>query len=281
MKRASTAQRTLWHEQKKKNFHPAQVQTWNCSSHQRVCFSMKVFQLPATTSCHKLSLTRVTSAKQSWSVPVSVGLFQLDGGAITSCRAASLLCCRRWGVGVHLRKHKEPWDKLGEHATFAFDQNRDDTGEKEQPQQFCPKRRQELNTVSTSTSYLLLFHQVSWSVMSVLTRGSAKLVTCCPCACNAEVKVTVKTEEDACVSATLVLHCCTFLTGESDPAVQAAAAAVPSVALRPVLTLAGLCAVWPVTIRSAVWHTNRDSWKIRKDDRSTYRHVVSPFPSLC
>lgn len=52
----------------------------------------------------------------------------------------------------------------------------------------------------------------------------------------------------------LVLRYCTFLTGESDPAVQAAAAAVASVALRPVLTLAGLRAVGPETICSAVWN---------------------------
>ena len=50
----------------------------------------------------------------------------------------------------------------------------------------------------------------------------------------------------------LVSHYCTFLTVESDPAVQAAAAAVATVALRPVLTLAALSAVWPITIHFAV-----------------------------
>lgn len=51
----------------------------------------------------------------------------------------------------------------------------------------------------------------------------------------------------------------TFLTGEARPAVQAAAAAVATVTLRPVLTLAGFCAVRPVMIRSAVDVTSRSS----------------------
>lgn len=53
------------------------------------------------------------------------------------------------------------------------------------------------------------------------------------------------------MSAVLVSHYCTFLTVESNPAVQAAAAAVTTVALRPVITLAGLCAVWTVSIHFA------------------------------
>lgn len=50
----------------------------------------------------------------------------------------------------------------------------------------------------------------------------------------------------------------TFLTGEPDPAVQAAAAAVAAVTLRPVFTLAGLCAVRPITVGSAFWQTIKE-----------------------
>lgn len=52
----------------------------------------------------------------------------------------------------------------------------------------------------------------------------------------------------------MIRHYRTFLTGEADPAVQAAAAAVASVALRPVATLAGLCAVGPEAILSTLCH---------------------------
>lgn len=51
---------------------------------------------------------------------------------------------------------------------------------------------------------------------------------------------------------------CTFLAGRSDPAVQAAAAAAAWFALRPVLTLAGPVAVWPVAVYAAVWQAKKN-----------------------
>lgn len=96
---------------------------------------------PAVTSFHSLESLQ---QKSSRSVPVLVGVFQLDGGAIMSCCVVSLPCCWRWGVEVHLRKHKGLLVQLSEHTTFTFDLNKDDTEEEEevQPLQFCPKQRQ-------------------------------------------------------------------------------------------------------------------------------------------
>lgn len=94
--------------------------------------------------------------------------------------------------------------------------------------------------VSTLTTYLLPFHLVSSNVPTVLTQKAAQLV-------GHKVRTGRR-----CVLVLLLHRYCTFLTGQSDPAVQAAAAAAALVALGPVLTLAGLAAVWPVSVHTAV-----------------------------
>lgn len=165
-----------------------------------------------------------------------------------SCRVASFLCCRMWGVEVHLRRHKALWVRLSERETFIFDQSEDDTEEEVQPLQFCPEHRKWPDAVSTNTRYLLWFRQVSSNVTYVRTQESAKLVTCRLCGCDDKERSLAR--QKGCM---LVLCYCTFLTGESDPAVQAAAAAVSPVALGSVLTLTGLCTVRPIMICSAVW----------------------------
>lgn len=59
----------------KKN-HPAQVQSWNCSSHQRVFFHES---LPAATSCHKLSLTESLQTNAA-----GLSHFKLESSSLTA-----------------------------------------------------------------------------------------------------------------------------------------------------------------------------------------------------
>lgn len=66
--------------------------------------------------------------------------------------------------------------------------------------------------------------------------------------------MTASDSTETCVSVALRHHC-TFLTAESDPAVEAAAAATASVTLAVVVALAALRAVRPETIHPALWNT--------------------------
>lgn len=144
-----------------------------------------------------------------------------------SCRVASLPCCCRCDVEVHLRR-KHWWVQLSTHSYLIRTK-------------MTPRRKKCWCGSSTVKLVIYSYSTRSAEMSLLLSLGSRRMYN------------------DDCirkagVSVVLVLRYCTFLTGESDPAVQAAAAAVASVALRPVLTLAGLRTVRPKTIRSAVWN---------------------------
>lgn len=138
--------RTLWHMKGGKIYHPAQVQTWNFSTRESI--SMKVFQLSQTF--HSTWVTPIKTPDVSQ--PESLG-------AIMSCRVASHPCCCRWDVEVHLRR-KQRWVQLSMHS-YLIRTKMTPRGEKVLMQQF-----------NTKTSYLLLFHQVSWNVTPALPQES-------------------------------------------------------------------------------------------------------------
>lgn len=159
--------------QKKKN--PSQVQTWSCSSPQRVFFHEDT--PAATTFCYKLSLTWVTSVRICLSVPVSVGVLQQDGAAIMSCCALSRLCCsHRWGEEVHLRECTQRAESPSRQMHNIHTPRWKNAASALLP----PKQRHQLNPISTLTSYLLCF-TVSGNVTSALTPEAAELVTCRLC----------------------------------------------------------------------------------------------------
>lgn len=172
---------------------------------------------------------------------------QLGFPAIMSCHLVSILSCsQRRGAEVHLRgRDTELWVQLSKYTTFTCDQKQEG---KVQPVQLCCSQTPAPH-ISTHTTYLLPFHRVSTSFCSP-SRPSPAL--------RVDVFMTrVLTAEWVCVS-----HCSTFLTERSGPAVQAAAAAAATLARRPVLALAGLRAVGPETILSAVWHQTAKGNKI-------------------
>lgn len=131
------------------------------SSESLFFFSMEVSSCQLQLSLSLMSLFR------SWSVHV-----KSLSGAITSCHVVIFLCCRcwRWGEKVHLGKHthKKEWVQLSKHSYWI----RAHTHTLIQKRRIC-KHRQEVNAVSTSTSYGFLFQWVSWNFTCALTPDSA------------------------------------------------------------------------------------------------------------